>query len=78
MAVATKVKSTWMPIKAKPCHTLPLFNKVNTSALNVLKVVSPPKNPVVINSRKFGCIFWVSIKANPINSPPSTLANNVP
>ena len=78
MAVATKVKSTWMPIKAKPCHTLPVFNNVNTSALKVLKVVSPPKKPVVINSRKFRCIFWVSIKANPINSPPSKLANNVP
>ncbi len=78
MAVATKVKNTGMPSKPKPCTTLPLFNKVNTSALNVLNVVSPPKKPVVINSRKFGCIFWVSIKANPINSPPNTLANSVP
>ena len=49
MAVAKSVKPTCKPIRPSPANTLPDCKSANTSPLNVLNVVNPPKKPVMIN-----------------------------
>ena len=81
IAVSANDPNKCTPAEAQAQANCPRSSKVTTSAENVEKVVSPPRNPVTQSSRHSGGRPDLMLKvavATPTRKPPSRMAANVP